>query len=194
MPSDAVKQGFFAFTRKGFSEKRDFSEALKIITAINAKPGALCQCVDARLVAGKNHAVHAARLCLEAFRNGENHVQKKELEFLLWISGKRNIENAMRAFGIKGKKEIFVVSASTKSRNEAAKAMKRVCAELNLWHSEKRGKGAKEKRNRGAAKIRKIMEFYGIPERGLEAFPEESRENVVEKLVLEKIALLGLEA
>jgi len=186
MPSNASKQGFFCLTKRGFSGKKDFSEALEIIAAINARPSAICQCVDAKLVAGREHAIHAAKLCLEAFRNRENHVQKKELEFLLWISGKRNIEKAMLAFGIEGKGELFVVSASAKSRNEAERAMKRLVAELEI-------RALKEKRGRSAAEIRRIMEFYGIPEKSFAAFPKESRETVLEKLVLEKISLLALE-
>lgn len=50
----------------------------------------------------------ALHLTEEAFKNGKNIAKKKNLEFLLWLSGTRDIKNALRKTKPEG--EFFLIS------------------------------------------------------------------------------------
>ena len=57
--------------------------------------------VDAGYVCGKDHIVSAYRHAVRAFEEGRNSMKKFSMELLLYISGERQIKNAIRKIGIK---------------------------------------------------------------------------------------------
>lgn len=65
------------------------------------------QVVDYGCVYGRIHALHSVFQTLKAFRNNENISNKEEIEFLLRLSGKRQIGKALEYCKPK-KKSIFI--------------------------------------------------------------------------------------
>ena len=57
--------------------------------------------VDAGYVCGKDHIVSAYRHAVRAFEEGRNSMKKFSMEILLYISGERQIKNAIQKIGIK---------------------------------------------------------------------------------------------
>lgn len=71
-------------------------------------------------------SVEEAELALylteEAFKNGKNIAKKKNLEFLLWLSGTRDIKNALKK--TKPEDEFFLISFEEDENSEHGLAEK----------------------------------------------------------------------
>ncbi len=65
------------------------------------------QVVEAKCFFGEKHVIHSILQTLKAFRNRENISKNEELEFLVRLSGQRQIKNAL-SICRPGKKAVFV--------------------------------------------------------------------------------------
>jgi len=84
--------------------------------SLNTKQGLLdwlenhpeTQVVDASVVASKRHAEHAVKETLKAFDQGSNISKKPEPEFLIRITGERQLNKALLKSEVKDSNAVFV--------------------------------------------------------------------------------------
>lgn len=79
----------------------DSDKLLERVDQISRERGIEIVVVDAGYVCGKDHIVSAYRHAVRAFEEGRNSMKKFSMELLLYISGERQIKNAIRKIGIK---------------------------------------------------------------------------------------------
>ena len=83
------------------------------------------QVVDAKCFFGEKHVIHSILQTLKAFRNRENISKNEELEFLVRLSGQRQIKNAL-SICRPGRRAVFVSwsKAGSKIFSEFKKELK----------------------------------------------------------------------
>lgn len=158
----------------GGRPKIPVAEMLHLVAEIDSKHSTITQVFDAEKVAGKEHLLHAAFLALLSEDRGERFANDPRLNLLCWAAAERQIGVALKKMGINLEtKEVAVMivgrdpSSVSSSAEEVSRFLERDDDVLNL---------DEEKRKR-------LSEVFSLP-----PIREE-----VEKLVLEKIALLELE-
>ncbi len=71
-------------------------------------------------------------LAKKAFREKTNIAKKFRLEFLLWLSATRDIENALNAISFDDKEDILLISFSKKSKQRILKLLRAKELKLKL--------------------------------------------------------------
>jgi tRNA threonylcarbamoyladenosine modification (KEOPS) complex Cgi121 subunit len=156
----------------------DTQEFLGKMAAIDDEVGTTSQVFDASLVAGPEHLVHAARSALTAHATGRNLAGSLRIELMCWAAAERQIGRAFEKMGLRrGVGELaFVVVA--RSRTGARAAMGKIFRELGVERDDGVLGVARKK-------VPAIRRAFSISSEELEVAP-------LEKLVLERIALLAL--
>lgn len=125
---------------------------------------------------------------IQAFESNSNISKKPEFEILLRLSGKRQIKEALKLFSLKEKANQEVVLVGWGKNKKALKEKAQ-----NLGQS----LGFAPKTNlfsKNFSKNKKlILESYGISQNQISSFNGWKEKDAIEALVLEKMALLGLE-
>ncbi len=86
-------------------EKFEVEDLIRRIKSIANKHNVIIQAVDSRAIISLRQVFSAVFKALRAFHDGRNTCEKLEIEFLLYLSGKRQIRDAIEAIGIKGNME-----------------------------------------------------------------------------------------
>lgn len=137
------------------------------------------QAFDASSVAGKEHLVHAARLALTAHAAKRNFASSLNIELVCWVAAERQIARAFEKVGVhKGSKGLAILALGG-SRARVRKALVSICRELGI----ERDDGVLELTRE---KVSKLCKVFSISNDELKIAP-------VQKLVLERVALLVLE-
>ncbi len=147
--------------------------------------GASIQVIDAMFVAGYEHLLTASMLAAETWEAKENISRSPATEILLFVSGERQIKEAIRRIGVTGESAgwiILAVSASESSLQD----VQRILAEY----------GTEDDRliELTEQKALAIMEKFGISSEDLASAQKlvPSKPNALKSLVLEKVSLSEL--
>ena len=140
------------------------------------------QLVDARAVASQRHIISAAEHAAYSFARGENIAAKLSLEFLLYLAADRQLRSAIEKMGIKEENLKIAVIALGKKREKVVKALEELLVKLPGEVDASLLEASKEKEEH----LRKI---FDIKEEELEAARKVHREEALEHMILERIAL-----
>lgn len=140
------------------------------------------QVFDATAVYSTDHLISATQHAKRAFQQGTNATNSLALEILLYASGERQIEKALKKIGVKkGQQRIaFVLTdgVNGKSKVSSGEALKKkLLRALDLQSDETAIRGDKE-----------TLQRFGITEKELSTIPESQYGD----LILEKIALVDV--
>jgi KEOPS complex subunit Cgi121 len=161
------------------TDVQDIDAMLKILATIDKRSHTIGQIFDADRIAGKKHLVHAAKLALTAQATRMNFADSLNIELVCWASGLRQIVRAFDRVGVrKGCNRVAILMIG-KSREDVKRAQTETLRELNMNRDDK-------VLDVNSNKISMLMKAFDISERELEIAP-------IEKLVLEKVALLSLQ-
>lgn len=164
-------------------EVEDVDTFIEKIKRLSEEKGIEIQVVDADLVCGKDHLLSAYQHAVRAFEEKRNSMKRISMEILLYLSGERQISDAIKKMGVKkdSQKLVFIFLDSKD-------------------HDELKGKISEDE-------VRKIVEEMGmeIKEDVMEpsreklrmlGFSEEEIDTVdkdkYEDLVLEKVAMVDI--
>jgi tRNA threonylcarbamoyladenosine modification (KEOPS) complex Cgi121 subunit len=149
---------------------KDSDNMLKKVLEILEKNQCFGQIANAKAIVSEKHCLYAVEQTISAFEQGSNFAKRKEIELLLRLSGRKQLEKALQAVGVKegkAEQEIMVIAVGENSE----KAVKEIEEFLKL-------KKAKFKPD-----LKALKEIFGIPE----------SEKRIEDAVLEKSAMIALE-
>jgi tRNA threonylcarbamoyladenosine modification (KEOPS) complex Cgi121 subunit len=152
-------------------------EFLRRMAAIDQEVGTTSQVFDALRIAGAEHLVHAARSALIAHATKKNFASSFGIELMCWTAAERHIGRAFEKVGVRqGAMEMAFVVVGT-SRSQVKAAIAKISQKLAV---EQDDTVLELKRN----KLSIIKRIFSIS-------PEELRVAPLEKLVLERVALLA---
>jgi len=145
-----------------------------------------CQFLDSRSVAGIGHLLFSAVNALRAFENGSNISKKLAVEFLLFVSGQRQIKKAISMVGVKPETQnvTVVLLGAEKSSLDATfrKLVQLIGGKIDDYP---------EMSNRD--RLDELSRIYEITPSELESMSYSSQgAEALEKLVIERVALLGI--
>lgn len=163
----------------GFIEISDVEEIIEKVREVDEKYGTISQIFDAKTIAGKNHIHHASKLALESLENGRAFAKSSSIELTCWVAGMRQINKSLERVGVKeDSNEIAIVTIGEK-KVEANEAQDELIQDMGVEKNEQVLEVDEEKKEN-------LMEIYSISEKQLENMP-------IEKMIMEKVALLSLE-
>lgn len=100
---------------------KDINETLNML-----EDDGIVQLMDARAVAGREHALHATAHAIKAFERGENIANDIGLEICLRTAATRQISKALRMVGLKeGPMEICAVLINSNKEDTLSRMFKR---------------------------------------------------------------------
>jgi len=153
-------------------------ELLQRLAAVDQAMGTTIQVFDALQIAGAEHLVHAARSALIAHATNNNFASSLGIELMCWTAAERQIGRAFEKVGVRqGARELaFVVIGA--SRVQVKTAMTKIFHEFAVERDDK------------VLELRR--DKIPIVQRTFSVSPKELKVAPLEKLVLERIALLAL--
>lgn len=161
------------------AEVRDVDAMLKTLSAIDEKAHTVGQIFNADRIAGKEHLIHAARLALYAQAMRTGFAGSLNIELVCWASGLRQIAQAFERVGLrKGCRQVAILTIGN-TREVVKRAQAKILQELCVKRDDK-------VIDITPKKIPALMKTFNITKRELKIAD-------VQKLVLEKVALLSLQ-
>lgn len=157
----------------------DVDELLKKLARIDRKHGTVSQIFDASRIAGKEHLLHAARLALIAQATGKNFASSLNIELVCWVAGERQINRAFGKVGVREGSMAVAVLTIGKTRAAVKRAQEDFVRELQIKRDDDVVEFVPKKTSA-------LLKVFSIPKRELEIAD-------IQKLVLERIALLSLQ-
>jgi KEOPS complex subunit Cgi121 len=156
----------------------DVDSMLQKLSSVDRQHDTVSQIFDASRIAGKEHLVHAARLALMAHSTGKGFASSLAVELLCWTAGLRQIDRALKKVGIKrGTKELAILTIGDKPE-QVEKAQLGLVRELDIERDDRVVELSPRK-------ARRLLKIFSLPKN----WPEVD----VQKLLLERVALLSLE-
>lgn len=148
--------------------------------------GVIFQIFDAEKVAGKAHIKFAVLNALKAFKIGKNISKNLPVEVMLYVSGQRQIEKALKMVGISSKTKNLILIVFKVSSEIAFKVLDEVCRLVG-------GKINDRVIEVNCKKIETIKRTFEISNIEIETqmFDNITLEEAIEKLVIERVALLA---
>ncbi len=144
------------------------------------------QIVDAQKILDSNHIFFATLYALKAFKNKKNISKSLSIEILLYISGQKQIEEAIRLFGLQKKSRDLILMAVGEKKGDLKRLEQNVKKSLNVelnntiieLHSKK--------------KCNDIKRVFNISNLEIETLKRKSDDSwsVLEKLIIERMAFL----
>lgn len=157
----------------------EVDELLKKISEIDQKLGTTSQIFKSSCIAGPEHLLHSARLALTASATGINFASSLGVELACWTSAQRQIGRALSIVGItKSDREIALITIGF-SNDQVERAMNEILSELKIVRDD-----ASLKINEEKTKV--LLNTFSIPPILLKTYD-------IQKLVMERVALLALE-
>lgn len=152
------------------------------LLSFSKKENIVIQTFDASAIYSPDHLISATQHAKRSFQQGTNTTNSLSLEILLYASGERQIEKALKKIGVKkGQQRIaFVLTEGlNRKRNVSISEVlkKKLLRTLHLQLDEKAICGDK-----------KTLKRFGITEKELSTVPERRYGD----LILEKIALVDV--
>jgi len=157
----------------------DVDEFLRKLATIDKENQTTSQVFDASSIAGKEHLLHAARLALTAQATKKNFASSLNIELSCWAAAERQIARAFEKVGLhKVSKDLAILTLGD-SRAQVKQTSVNIRRELGL-------KRADDVLDVTRGKVPKLLKVFSIQNDELKIAP-------IQKLVLERIALLALE-
>jgi KEOPS complex subunit Cgi121 len=157
----------------------DVDEFLRKLAMIDKENLTTSQVFDASSIAGKEHLVHASRLALIAQATKKNFASSMNIELVCWAAGERQIARAFEKVGLhKSSKDLAILTLGD-SRTRVKQASVNIRRELDIKRDDDVLDVTQEK-------VSKLLKVFSIPKDELKIAP-------IQKLVLERVALLALE-
>lgn len=185
----AEKIGSYSLLIEGFRDAH-ISDSEKVLRQLRESiDGVELQLLRADRVAGKEHLVFAARNALDSFKGKERRAKHLSMELLLYASGEHQIIEAINLLGVSSSSdELVVVGLSEKPpepeqfRDTVAKIVRGTPDDTVVDV-------------RTPAKINGLKRAYKISARELNAsrMPDEYETSTIQRLIIERSALLALE-
>lgn len=152
------------------------------VLSFSKKENLVVQAFDATAIYSTDHLISATEHAKRAFQQGTNATNSLALEILLYASGERQIEKALKKIGVtKGQQRVaFVLTDGLNGKRNAsseAALKKKLLQTLHLQSDETAIRGDKE-----------TLQRFGITEKELLTTPESHYGD----LILEKIALVDV--
>ena len=145
-----------------------------------------CQFLDSRSVAGMGHLLFSAVNALRAFENGNNISKKLGVEFLLFVSGQRQIKKAISMVGVKPETQnvtVVLLGAKESSLDATFREFVQLIG----------GKIDDNPKMPNGDRLDELSRIYEITPSELESMRYSSQgDEAIEKLVIERVALLGI--
>ena len=116
------------------------TEPLKIDKVLNQVQTLIQECkvslqiIEAKYLAGPRHAFHAGNLAVTAYQEKRARANKIEVEILLYLTGKRQIADAITSAGVKRDTKEIVAIALGSSEDAVRTAVKDLCKTLHAHH------------------------------------------------------------
>jgi KEOPS complex subunit Cgi121 len=155
------------------------NEFLNKLKKIDQENRTVSQILDAERIAGVKHLVHSAHLALVAHSTGRNFASSLGMELLCWVAAERQIARALEKVGLhRGRRRIAALVLGDSSE-EVENTLLDIQQEFGLTLDDR----ALELTNE---KFSKLAEAFSISDKELEIAS-------IQKLVLERVAMLALE-
>jgi tRNA threonylcarbamoyladenosine modification (KEOPS) complex Cgi121 subunit len=146
------------------------------------------QCINPKGIAGIKHIYHAVRLTLRAFQRNRSRSKNLSVELLLYLAGRRQINESLKFLGLTSNMQHILIIAISNSKKEVYDSVNNLI--LTLGEELPLTFLGKEK----ISNPKYIIDIFSINEEELNATylnPLEDFKNVLEKLVLERLALFS---
>ncbi|MDI6642559.1 MAG: KEOPS complex subunit Cgi121 [Candidatus Hodarchaeaceae archaeon] len=152
---------------------------LRELTNVDRKNRTTSQLFNASRIAGKEHLVHAARLALIAHSTGRNFADSLNVELVCWAAAERQISRAFEKVGLcRGDKNLAILTLGA-TRMQVKRTMVDITRRLEIERKD-------DVLELVPQKVSEISEAFSISKDELKIAP-------IQKLVLERVALLALE-
>ena len=165
-------------------------EFTKKIKEIEKETQTSIQVFNPIAIAGHEHIFHASYLALKAFKQKTNISPDLAMELLIYVSGRKQIQEAIKVIGIKENSTQTVIAiisdSQEKIKNSITKILKSMRASIN-------NKIVNEISNK---KLRELQNLFNISEnelKALEAIDLPRTVKILKQLILERVALVDLE-
>tara|TARA_A100001037_G_scaffold298435_1_gene322152 strand:+ start:7969 stop:8460 length:492 start_codon:yes stop_codon:yes gene_type:complete len=157
---------------QGSLKSNNVSSFLDDLSSISDKYQCIIQSLDARYVAGTSHLSLAAKYSKRAFDRGETIAKDPAIEFILYASGRRQINRAMEMCIGPETTEIVIITYGEKEK-EASDSLRELIIPTDVINP--------------IQNMDVIRTFFNITMAELEV-----TSNDIESLVLERVSLLNL--
>ncbi|MCS7131875.1 MAG: KEOPS complex subunit Cgi121 [Hadesarchaea archaeon] len=157
----------------------DVDRMLQKLSSVDKRHATVSQVFDASRIAGKGHLVHAARLALMAHSAGKGFASSLAVELACWTAGLRQIDKALERVGVRrGTRELAILTIGD-SQEQVGKAQSDLIRELRIERDDSVVELSPKK-------ARWLVKIFSLPKNLAEDID-------VQKLLLERVALLSLE-
>ncbi len=163
----------------GFAEIENIEKIIEKLNEIDEKYETISQLFNASTIAGKNHLYHASKLALEALENGQAFAKSPSIELTCWVAGMRQIKKSLKRVGVDEDSNKIALVTIGEKKTKAEEAQKEILQTLDVERDEQVLEIDKDKEKR-------LGKIFSISEKQLEIMP-------IDRLVMEKVALLSLE-
>lgn len=150
---------------------------LKLLSEINSARGVAIQFCRPDIVVSERHLVAAFAAAAASIMSGSARSKRIEMEFLLKLAAKTQIQDALRIAGISGNENTVIVAAITSQGQDPEPIVNKVAELLE----------GKIEPFKTTAPREKLIQVYEIGEKELESVPKSSSVDPLELLVIEKI-------
>jgi KEOPS complex subunit Cgi121 len=144
------------------------------------------QFVDPRKILGSNHIYFATLNALKAFMNKKNISKSLSIEILLYISGQKQIEAAIRLFGLQKKNKNLILVAVGQKKEDLKRLEQNVKKSLNVELDNSIIESYSKK------KYDNIKRVFNISTLEIETVKRKNDDSkdILEKLIIERMAFL----
>lgn len=172
----------------GTANTKNPDKVLKKLSLAKTTPNSHYSLFNAEFVVSPKHVWHAVNAGLSAFETDSMILKDLALEIVVRLSGQRQVKMALDLFALDNAKTVGVVVIAD-SKKELEQKFREIKTEFEFKElNEKTFFEQNWKKNSG-----KIKKAFGISEKEISAFEQWPKQKAVEALIIERIALLGLE-
>ena len=157
---------------------QNIDDFLKKINTLSKTYHIIIQALNADFVYNKDHLVSAVEHALRSFQSSMNSLNSLALEILLYASGERQIQKAIKKIGIqKDNQNIAVIIVSENNKRIPDDTIKNVLSNLHLIRDDKVLEGDID-----------TLQRFGIKEIELQTLPKDKYADII----LERVALVDI--
>lgn len=117
--------GFSLVKVHGKVKVKDFLDEVKV-----PPESLVVQLLDPRAIAGRNHLYHGVRLCLKAFRRRRLISKNLQVELILYLAARRQIDESIKILGVKENTRTVLILMLGDSKEEMTKYMEELISKL----------------------------------------------------------------
>ena len=161
---------------------QDINSFLKKILSLTDEYDIAIQVMDADWIYGKNHLISAINHAKRAFEQGKNSTNSLAMEILLYASGERQIQKAIKNIGVKkGRDSIAFVFMNRLGCEVEGKISDEIIGEIFTTFGLKRDDKVLEGDSN-------TLKKFGITQQELRTVPEDKYGDII----LEKVAMVDV--